>query len=265
MTPLAGKRILVTRSRAQAADLCDKLSALGAQPIVFPTIDIAPLEDHTALDRAIADLSRYQWVVFTSVNGVAAVWDRLTAIGKDGRAFGRIPVAAIGPATAHALGKRGVQAQFIPDEYVAEAIVEGIGDVQGRRILLPRADIAREMLAIELERRGAVVDEITAYRTLPAAPDPTGLTELRRGVDAITFTSSSTVRNFVALAGRDGHSPHTVVACIGPITANTARELGFHVDVAATRYTTEGLVQALADYFSHAKKLPRKNRWALEK
>jgi len=265
MRPLTGKRILVTRPRAQAAALCDKLAALGAEPIVFPTIDIAPLEDHTALDRAIAGLSSYPWVVFTSVNGVAAVWDRLAAMGKDGCAFDGIQVAAIGPATAHALGKRGVQAQFIPDEYVAEAIVEGIGDVQGRRILLPRADIARETLALELEGRGAVVDEIAAYRTLPAAPDPTGLAELRHGVDAITFTSSSTVRNFVALMGRDGLSSNTVVACIGPITANTARELGFRVDVVATEYTMDGLVRALADYFSHAEKLPRKNRWTLAK
>jgi len=143
-------------------------------------------------------------------------------------------------------------------------IQELLGEINNDLLIfaLPSADASQRR---ELERRGAVVDEITAYRTLPAAPDPTGLTELRRGVDAITFTSSSTVRNFVALAGRDGHSPHTVVACIGPITANTARELGFRVDVVATQYTTEGLVQALADHFSHAKKLPRKNRWALEK
>jgi uroporphyrinogen-III synthase len=250
-TPLAGKRILVTRPRAQAADLCDKLTALGAEPIVFPTIDIAPLEDYTALDRAIADLSGYQWVVFTSVNGVAAVWDRLAAMGKDGRALDGVRVAAIGPATAHALGKRGIQARFIPDEYVAEAIVEGIGDVQGQRILLPRADIARETLALELERRGAVVDEIAAYRTLPATPDPNGLAELRRGVDAITFTSSSTVRNFVKLVGKNGIWRHAAVACIGPITAHTARELGLHVDVVAVEYTTDGLVQALVKHFAH--------------
>ena len=265
MTPLAGRRILITRPRAQAADLCARLAALGAEPIVFPTIEITPLEDTALLDRAIDQLSTYHWIIFTSVNGVAAFGDRLTAAGKDAQALNGIRVAAIGPATAKALADRGLQPRFIPDEYIAEAIVEGIGEMSGQHILLPRADIAREMLAIELERRGAVVDEITAYRTLPAAPDPTGLTELRRGVDAITFTSSSTVRNFVALAGRDGHSPHTVVACIGPITANTARELGFRVDVVATQYTTEGLVQALADHFSHAKKLPRKNRWTLAK
>ncbi|HET7089930.1 MAG TPA: uroporphyrinogen-III synthase [Anaerolineae bacterium] len=269
MTPLAGKRILVTRPRAQAADLCDKLTALGAEPIVFPTIDIAPLEDHTALDRAITDLCSYQWVVFTSVNGVAAVWDRLVAMGKDGRAFDGIQVAAIGPATARALGKRGIHAHFIPDEYIAEAIVDGLGEVRGHRILLPRADIAREALAVALERRGAIVHENAAYRTLPAAPDSQGLTELRRGVDAITFTSSSTVRNFVLLLSgsaqyidaanyrRMGHHGipmpslnRAIIACIGPITAQTAREVGLPVNVMAAEYTMDGLVAALVEYFS---------------
>jgi len=249
MTPLAGKRILVTRPRAQAADLCAKLAALGAEPIVFPTIDIAPLEDTSLLDRAIDQLGQYHWIIFTSVNGVAAFWERLTAAGKDVPALNGIHVAAIGPATAKALADRGQQPRFIPDEYVAEAIVEGIGEVGGQRILLPRADIAREMLALELAQHGAVVDEITAYRTLPAAPDPHGLAELRRGVDVITFTSSSTVRNFIALVGRDAISPHTVNACIGPITARTARKLGLSLDVVANEYTMSGLVAALVGYF----------------
>jgi uroporphyrinogen III methyltransferase/synthase len=249
MKPLGGKRILVTRPRAQAADLCDRLSALGAEPILFPTIEIAPLEDYAALDRAIADLPEYLWIIFTSVNGVAAFWDRLSVMGKDGRALSEINLAAIGPATAQALSRCGIHARFIPDEYVAEAIVAGIGEVGGQRILLPRADIAREALAVELERRGARVDEIAAYRTLPAAPDPRGLAELRRGVSAITFTSSSTVRNFVQMVGQNAILPNTVIACIGPITAQTARELDLRVDVVATAYTMGGLAQALSDYF----------------
>lgn len=252
-TPLMGKRILVTRPRAQAADLCDKLAVLGAEPIVFPTIEIAPLKDASWLDQAIRQLSQYDWIIFTSVNGVTAFWDRLHAAEKDSSALAEVSVAAIGPATAQALEQRGVQPHFIPAEYVAEAIVEGIGVVRGRRILLPRADIAREALASELERRGALVDEIAAYRTLPAAPDPRGLAELRRGVDAITFTSSSTVRNFVQLVGGDAISPGAAIACIGPITAQTARELGLSVDVAATEYTTNGLVQALVDFFAREK------------
>ncbi len=144
---LSGKRILVTRPRAQAADLCDKLSALGATPIQFPTIEITPLDDYTALDKAISRLADYGWVIFTSVNGVRAFWQRLEVARRDSTALDRVRVAAIGPATARALEKRGIAAQFIPDEYVAEAIVAGIGDVRDQRVLLPRADLAREALA----------------------------------------------------------------------------------------------------------------------
>ncbi len=247
MKPLAGKRILVTRPRAQAAELCDKLAAQGAQPIVFPTIEIAALDDYAALDHAIRHLAQYQWIVFTSVNGVKAFWDRLDVVGAGLTPTQR--VAAIGPATASALQSHDVTVTLIPDEYVAEAIIESIGVVRGQRILLPRADIAREALAVELQKRGAVVDEIAAYRTLPAQPDPTGLIELQRGVDVITFTSSSTVRNFIALVGQNVISPNTVIACIGPITANTARELGLRVDVTAAEYTMDGLVATLVAYF----------------
>ncbi len=198
MKPLENKRILITRPRAQAVDLCDKLAALGATPIVFPTIEIAPLEDTSLLDEALRTLDQYQWLIFTSVNGVKAFWDRLNLTGLQDLSGFSGNIAAIGPATAQALEAHGVAVTLIPDEYVAESIVANIGDVRGRRILLPRADIAREALALELRRRGAVVDEIAAYRTLPAKPDPIGLAELQRGVDVITFTSSSTVRNFVA-------------------------------------------------------------------
>lgn len=247
---LQGKRILITRPRAQAADLCDKLAALGAVPIVFPTIEIAPLEDTSSLDEALRKLDQYQWIIFTSVNGVKAFWDRLD-LGGSGNRRGLPPnIAAIGPATARALESHGVTVTLIPDEYVAESIVDNIGDVRGQHILLPRADIAREALAIELQHRGAIVDEIAAYRTLPAAPDPIGLAELQRGVDVITFTSSSTVRNFVALVGQASISPSTLIACIGPITANTARELGLRVDIMANEYTMNGLVAALVDHFA---------------
>ena len=248
MKALANKRILITRPRAQAADLCDKLIALGAVPIVFPTIEIAPLANPALLDEAIRHLDQYHWIIFTSVNGVKAFWDRLDAVGAGLAPAHRI--AAIGPATAQALAAHGVTVTLIPDEYIAEAIVDKIGDVRGQRILLPRADIAREALAIELQQRGAIVDEIAAYRTLPAEPDPIGLAELQRGVDVITFTSSSTVRNFVALVGRDSFPPSTLIACIGPITASTARELGLRVDIMASEYTMTGLVSAVVEYFS---------------
>jgi uroporphyrinogen-III synthase len=271
MTGLKGRRILVTRPRAQAAALCDRLAALGAVPIPFPTIEIAPMEDYAALDRALAALERYDWLIFTSVNGVSAFWERLARAGADDAALRPLPrIAAIGPATARALERRGVRAEFVPEEYVAEAIVDGLGRVEGQWILLPRAEIAREALADELGRRGAVVHEIAAYRTLPASPDPQGLAELRRGVDAVTFTSSSTVRNFVALAGpalsagfpsencgAGRRINGAAVACIGPVTAQTARELGLRVDVVAREYTTDGLVAALADYFRQSAPEPQ--------
>jgi uroporphyrinogen-III synthase len=279
MSALSGKRILVTRPRAQAADLCDKLAALGAEPILFPTIEIAPMDDYSALDQAIATLDRYQWIVFTSVNGVAAFWKRLERSNLQSL-IPNLKIAAIGPATTQALEKHGVRATFIPEEYVAEAILEGIGEVSGKRILLPRAEIAREALAEELNRRGAIVHEIATYRTLPARPDPLGFTEMRRGVDAITFTSSSTVRNFVLLLsgspkyidtaacrrmGLDGvpvpSLNRAIVACIGPITAQTAHEVGLPVDVMAREYTMDGLVTALVGYFSHPELELKENRW----
>jgi uroporphyrinogen-III synthase len=275
---LAGKRILVTRPRAQAAALGHQLAALGAEPIFFPTIEIAPLEDYAALDHAIGSLSRYRWIIFTSVNGVVAFWKRLGLAGRQD--LPDLKVAAIGPATAQALAQRGVRAHFIPAEYVAEAIAEGIGDVTGQWVLLPRADIAREALAVELGRRGAIVHETAAYRTLPAPPDPHGLAELRRGVDAITFTSSSTVRNFVLLIGAGRRSVEAAddgqigrpglpalslgraaMACLGPITAQTAREVGLPVDVVAKEYTVEGLVAALAEYFSRPELQLKEDRW----
>jgi uroporphyrinogen-III synthase len=251
--PLAGKRVVVTRPRAQAGELCDLLTARGAVPVQFPTIEIAPNENLSALDEAVAAglAGSYQWIIFTSANGVAAFWSRLEARNVGPGLPATTNVAAIGPATASALRHLGVEPRFVPDEYRAEAIVEQIGDVRGDHILLPRADIAREMLAVELRRRGAVVDEISAYRTLPVQPDPAGLAELRRGVDAVTFTSSSTVRSFVAMFdGKTSPWDAAVIACIGPVTAETARQAGLPVHVEATEYTTHGLVAALADYFA---------------
>jgi len=258
MTSLTGRRIVVTRPRGQAADLCGKLAALGAIPIQFPTIEIAPLQDYTALDQAIARLAGYQWIMFTSVNGVSAFWQRLEVVGKNSNALDGIRVAAIGPATARALEKRGIAAQFIPDEYVAEAMVEGLGDVHGQGILLPRADIARQALADGLRKMGAIVDEIAAYHTLIVDAHGSETLNLRamlqRGeIDAITFTSASTARGFVQAidlrAEIKNPNSKIVIACIGPITAQTVRELGLPVDVMATEYTMEGLVAALAKYF----------------
>lgn len=247
--PLRGLRIIVTRAPEGAAEFSQRLAALGAQPLEMSAIRIVPLEDPTPLDRAIARLSSYDWAIFTSQNGVSAFWQRLEALGLDGRALRPLRIAAIGPMTAAALQARGIKPDYVPGEFVAEAILAGIGDIAGQRILLPRADIARPVLAEGLRARGAIVDEIAAYRTLPAAgplPDPDRL----RQADAITFTSSSTVRHFVQAVGGPEALRGLVVACIGPITAATCREMGLTPHIVAEEYTLEGLVQALVRYFA---------------
>jgi uroporphyrinogen-III synthase len=246
MAGLAGKRVLVTRPRGQAAALCQRLSALGAVPVLLPTIDIEPPSDPAALQRAARRAGAYDWIVFTSVNGVAAFEAPLW--GLNGSAVPRI--AAIGPATARALEARGAPADFVPQEFVAEALAEGLGEVRGLRVLMPRAEEARDVLARELRARGAVVHEVAAYRTRLAAPDESALAELRRGVDVITFTSSSTVRGFMALLEGLGLrlDPPPLIACIGPVTTATARALGLRVDVTAQTYTGDGLVDAIKAY-----------------
>jgi len=243
---LAGLRIVVTRPENQAGELADRMRALGAEPLLFPTIAIAPPEVGGPLDQAISRLSDYDWIVFTSANGVEHFWARLQA-GTQGLAplpHFRGRVAAIGPATADALRQRGVSVDLMPDEYRAEAILDEIGDVTGQRILLPRADIARRALADGLRARGARVDEVPAYRTVRGEPSPADFDAMRAGVDVVTFTSSSTVRNFVFLTqGLDYGDPF--IACIGPVTAATARELGLPVDVEAETYTIDGLLESL--------------------
>lgn len=250
MTNLTGKRILVTRARKQAADLCDALAAEGALPIPFATIEISSLKDFTRIDAALADLAagHYAWVIFTSVNGVKACFERLQHLGLGDQSFAAAHVAAIGPSTAGMLQRRDVTVDFIPEEYIAERILDGLGDVSGKRILLLRAEIARPALAQALAQAGAIVDEVPVYHTIQPTPDPLGLQALREGVDVITFTSSSTVHNFVSLAG-DRSGP-ALIACIGPITAQTAQDLGMPVHIVASEYTIPGLVQAMKDYFS---------------
>ncbi len=242
---LSGRRVVVTRPESQSEGLCERLRAVGAEPIAFPVIAIASPEAGGPLDQAIAQLDRYDWVIFTSVNGVEQFWDRLTGTGipLDTSPI-RGKVAAIGPTTAGAVNERGVVVDLMPDEYRAEAILDEIGDVAGKRVLLPRADIARPALAKGLRAMGAAVDEVAAYYTVLGQPSPAAFDALRAGVDVITFTSSSTVRNFLALTeGLDYGDP--LVACIGPVTADTARELGLRVDVVAEEYTIDGLLDAL--------------------
>jgi uroporphyrinogen-III synthase len=255
--PLAGKRIAITRPPEQAAALAERLEALGAQTLPLATIAIAPIEDPAPLDNAIALLSSYDWLVFTSVNGVAAFAERLAATGRNWAARGLARVAAIGPATAHALAQLGVHVDLTPDEYVAEAILDGLGNVAGQRLLLARADIARRALADELRLRGADVDEVAAYRTIiqPAAREGLQRALVDDPVDAITFTSSSTARGLLQGLEALGRDPvvalrGVALAAIGPITAATLREAGLEPTLVADEYTIPGLVAALVAYFT---------------
>ena len=250
--PLFGQRVLVTRVREQASVLSAKLRALGAEAVELPTIRIGPPDDRAPLDAAIARLPDHDWIVFTSANGVRHFWERLNAAGLDTRALHGVRLAAIGPATAAALEGRGLRADSVPGEYVAEAVATELGDVRGLRVLLPRADIARPTLANLLRAGGAEVVEVSAYCTSRPDVDLDELRDLLASITLATFTSSSTVTNLAAMA-RDARLDlgvalaHAKVACIGPITASTARRLGLPVHVVAKDYTIDGLVEALLE------------------
>jgi uroporphyrinogen-III synthase len=229
-----------------------RLEALGAIPITFPVIAIAPPEPGGLLDQAIQRLDSYDWIIFTSVNGVEHFWQRLDALGAGSEEPGpdmahfNGKIAAIGPATASILKQYGMQVELIPDEYTAEGILDTISGVSGCRILLPRADIARPALAQGLAERGAVIDEVPAYHTIMALPQAEDYEALKDGVNILTFTSSSTVRNFMSLT-RDMDYGDPLVACIGPVTAATARSLGLRVDGVAGEYTIDGLLECLKE------------------
>jgi uroporphyrinogen III methyltransferase/synthase len=249
--PLFGKRVLITRTRRQAGNLARLLADEGAIPVELPSIEIEPIEDREAVDAAIETLQAggYAWAAFTSANAVELFFEQLAERGLDARAFSGARIAAIGPATAQSLAVRGLRADAVPDEYVAEAVVEALrGQIApGDRVLLPRAESARAELVRGLEAMGAAVDEIPIYRAaVPSEASPEVLAELRAGrIDVVTFTSSSTVRNLLAMLGDPSALERPLIACIGPITAQTALELGLRVDVVAEEYTVEGLVAAL--------------------
>ena len=241
-------RILMTRPRAQAAEFADKLTSAGFEPIFFPVIQIRSIEDNPALEKALLKLSCYDWVVFTSVNAVDVLFERHTPLLLQPELG--VKFAAIGPRTAEALRRRGVTADFVPEEYVAESILPGLGNLRKKWVLLPRAEIARKALPEAIAEAGGIPHEIAVYKTLPVHPDPEGLAALRAGVDWITFTSPSTAQNFTEILRREKLNPFQLagapkIACIGPITERAAREEGFAVDLVAKKYTTDGLVTAL--------------------
>jgi uroporphyrinogen III methyltransferase/synthase len=246
--PLFGRRVVVTRTRAQASQLAHALRDAGADPIEVPVIEVAdPADGGRALLDAVAGLRGYDAVVVTSPNGAERLLAALDAAGGDARSFGTATVAAIGPGTARALAAGGVRADVVPTEHVGEALLDAIGDLprDGARLLLARAEVARDVLPDGLRARGWHVDVVDAYRTVPAP-----ITDEQRaavaGADVVTFTSSSTVERSVEAFGADGLPP--VVACIGPITAATARAHGLSVDVEAPIHTIDGLVAALVGW-----------------
>jgi uroporphyrinogen-III synthase len=245
---LAGRRIVVTRAAHQAAALAQQLVAVGATPLLMPAIRIEPVADLRPLDEAVQKLARYHWLIFSSANGVEIFCRRLSSLGYDPAALDPLKVAAVGPATAAALAEQGIRVDLVPEAFVAEALSAALGDLAGCRILLPRAAAGRREIAAWLAQQGAVVDDIAVYETRPGRLDERALAELKKGVDAVTFTSGLTVRYFVRMAGAE-FLAQTAVACIGPITAATARDLGLRVDIVAGEYTGAGLVSALARYF----------------
>lgn len=246
-SPLFGKRVLVTRPSRQADYFAARLWELGAEPIFAPTIAIGPPDDRDAPKRAIAQIRNYSWLVFTSRNGVDAFFDGLAESGRDARALGDVQIAAIGARTAEAIARRSLRVDFVPTTYVNEAIAEGLLErtASGDRILLFRAQEARDVVPSALRAAGRIVDDIAAYATRTVS-DP-DFAEKVASADILTFTSSSTVTGFTAnvenvptaVAGK-------IVACIGPITAETARAAGMRVDVIADTFTADGLTDALA-------------------
>ena len=251
--PLKHIRILVGRARHQASALSAELRKLGAQVLEIPFIEIRKLRSYRPLDSALKNLATYDWLILTSVNGVEAMWARMTKLKLTRKHFQHLHIAAIGPATRKAIEQRGVKVDVVPKEYVAESVVRSLRRrVRGKRVLLVRAKVARDVIPRELRKARAHVDVVEAYETV--VPESSrarlraALKNPRQRPHVITFTSSSTVRNFVALLG--GSRAHSsldeiLTASIGPVTSSTLRELGLGVDIEAKEYTIPGLVDAI--------------------
>ncbi|MBE9546687.1 MAG: uroporphyrinogen-III C-methyltransferase [Proteobacteria bacterium] len=249
--PIFGKGVVITRPEEQSGELRALLNENGARAISFPTIRIVPPDSFDDLDKAIGNLNKYHWIIFTSVNGVKFFFKRLDDLQKDVRDLKGIRICAIGPATSAAVEKYGIRVDIIPDDYIAEAVLEKFREQEtgGRNILLPRAEIARDVIPEGLSKLGANVDVVVAYRTVNSGRDKTELYELidQGKVDVITFTSPSTAINFSDIMGEDMHfSENIKIACIGPVTAAAVEKLGLRVDIVSKTYTVSGLVEAIA-------------------
>ena len=263
--PLFGKRILVTRPKDQSMELVDRLEAMGADAIEAPMIRILPPEDDGPLGDACARAGEFDWIVFSSANAVDAFIGRLLAGPADLRALGGVKLCGVGPGTAEHLTRLGLKVDLVPAEYRAEAVLRALsenGGVRGLKILLPHADIGRELIADELRKQGADVTEIVAYRTIAVEADREGEPDiyrmlLERSIDVVTFTSASAVRNFVRILGAEPAADllaATVVACIGPVTAEAAAQSNIHTTIQPSSYTIPALVDAIAKHFEVEKK-----------
>ncbi len=255
--PLFGRNIVITRAREQASDFRAALEELGAHCIEFPTIAIAPPPSWEPLDEAIRKIATYDWVIFTSVNGVRCFMERLLAGGRDVRELKGVRLAAIGPKTAEAIEALMLRPDLVPSEYRAEAILDALSteELRGKRFLMPRAMVAREILPEKLQEWGAHVDVVPAYQTVLPEVEAPGIAKLFRegAIDCLTFTSSSTVSNFFALLGKEEileYLNRTAVACIGPITADTAEKFGVKTSIMPTAYTIGGLVESIVSHFA---------------
>ncbi len=248
---LEGVRVLVGRARHQAGALAGELRKLGAIVLEIPFIEIRKPRSFKPLDSALKNLAGYDWLILTSVNGVEAMWERLDRLHLTKADLKHLRIAAIGPASKKAIEQRGSRVDVVPREYVAESVVRSLRRrVQGKRVLLVRAKVARDVIPRELRKAGAHVDVVEAYETVVPQPSRArlriALKDSRRRPRVVTFTSSSTVRNFVALMGKQRPSFDDVhFASIGPVTSSTLRDLGLRVDIAAKEFTIPGLVEAI--------------------
>ena len=249
--PLSGVRVLVGRARHQASALSSELRKLGATVLEIPFIEIRKPRSFKPLDSALTNLDGYDWLILTSVNGVEALWERLAKLSMPKAGLKHLNIAAIGPATKKAIEQRGIEVDVVPTEYVAESVVRSLRRrVKGKRVLLVRAKIARDVIPRELRKAGAHVDVVEAYETIVPISSRPRLRSLlghpRRRPHVVTFTSSSTVRNFVALLAPRKPKLHGIrLASIGPVTSATLRELGMRADIEAKEFTIPGLVEVI--------------------
>ena len=252
---LFGKRIIVTRARAQASDFSQKLEGMGATAVEFPTIETLPPESWDDLDAAVSRVKNYDWLIFTSVNGVGFLKQRLAETGRDIRDLAGPKICAIGKKTASAVEALGMRVTLVPEEYRAEGIISAIGEVNGKKILIPRAEEAREILPEELVKKGAKVDVVTAYRTVKPEGKKSEVMRLVHAgkIDMVTFASSSTVTNFAEMFTPEELAEiisKVPAASIGPITTETAKKIGFRVEVEPKEYTIDALAKSVASHFS---------------